>query len=174
MRAWVVVLKLFQHFDWLIFRFSACAKFSTARNIFSVNTGPCKIYDEREEEINEYLSFSWGLCQFTWTWMAQSENSKKLPNFSQLLCTKGRKWRSKKGESVCLRCMSQFLLDQHDHVSTGKCPTMMLLNFRWRQVSFQWKVMANGKFPLSSALADKFGKYAINFESLHNVNTIHV
>lgn len=34
--------------------------------------------------------------------------------------------------------------------------------------------MANGKFPLSLALVDKFGKYAINFESLHNVNTIHV
>ena len=34
--------------------------------------------------------------------------------------------------------------------------------------------MANGKFPLSSALANKFGKYAINFKSLHNVNTIHV
>lgn len=39
----------------MIFGFSACVKFSAARNIFSVNMGPCKIYDDREEEINEYL-----------------------------------------------------------------------------------------------------------------------
>ena len=128
---------------------------------------------EKKKSTNIFHSVKAYFSLLELEWLSQ-KNSKKLPNFSQLLCTKGRKWRSKKGESVCLRCMSQFLLDQHDHVSTGKCPTMMLLSFRWRQVSFQWKVMANGKFPLSSALADKFGKYAINFESLHNVNTIHV
>lgn len=40
-----------------------------------------------------------------------------------------------------------------------KCRAMMLFSFRWRKVSFQWKVMSNQKFPLPLPLQ-------INLESM--------
>ena len=74
---------------------------------------------EKKKSTNIFNSVEAYFSLLELEWLSQ-KNSKKLPNFSELLCTKGRKWRSKKGASVCLRCMSQFLLDQNDHVSTNK------------------------------------------------------